>query len=104
MLTYSIAHPLACSELERLKQLAEEFPKTIVSVLCEDLATIDALGPSIGVFIDVNSGMNRSGMPLEDEQDHIFNREKERRSLSRHPFLRRPYSQRRSFYAPQACI
>ena len=63
-----IAHPLACSELERLKQLAEEFPKTIVSVLCEDLETIDALGPSIGVFIDVNSGMNRSGMPLEDEQ------------------------------------
>ena len=63
-----VAHPLACSELKRLKQLAEKFPKTIVNVLCEDFETIDALGPSIGVFIDVNSGMNRSGMQLEDEQ------------------------------------
>src|SRR6476646_6982544 len=44
----------------RVAELAEEFPRTRVSVLVESAAqTAVWRGTRVGVFIDVNSGMNR---------------------------------------------
>ncbi len=58
-----LAYPVMGANAVRAKEIARKFPRTAVSVLVED-AQQAALwkGSGIGVFIDVNSGMNRTGI------------------------------------------
>jgi D-serine deaminase-like pyridoxal phosphate-dependent protein len=56
----------------RVAELAEEFPKTRISVLVESAAQAAVWrGSRVGVFIDVNSGMNRTGISEERTSDVV---------------------------------
>ena len=66
-----VAYPLAAPSMSRLAELASRHEKQKVSVLVESKACAHSLPESLGAFIDVNAGMNRSGVPLAD-QERIF--------------------------------
>ncbi len=60
-----VAYPLVGPALERMARLAERAPRSRLSVLCESPAAVREVPPSLGVFVDVNPGMDRTGAPLE---------------------------------------
>lgn len=60
-----IAYPLLGPALERAGQLAEMHPNTKLSILCEDVDAIESIPADLGIFVDVNPQMNRTGVPLE---------------------------------------
>lgn len=62
-----LAYPLIGPSLERLGQLADHHTRQRVSVLCEDPAALASIPSSLGVFIDVDPGMNRTGVPAAEE-------------------------------------
>lgn len=62
-----LAYPLVGPSLRRLDQLARTHTNSHVSVLCEDPAAVASIPPELSVFVDVNSGMNRTGVPIENE-------------------------------------
>jgi len=59
-----IAYPLQGPSLQRAGALAAQFPATSLSVLSEDPAHAAAVPERLGVFVDVNPGMHRTGIPL----------------------------------------
>jgi len=61
-----VAYPLIGPGLERLGALARAHPRTRISVLSEDAAAVATIPGDISVFADVNPGMNRTGIPLND--------------------------------------
>jgi D-serine deaminase-like pyridoxal phosphate-dependent protein len=61
-----IAYPLIGPAVRRASQLAAQFETSRLSVLCEDAALAAALPGELGVFVDVNPHMNRTGVPLEE--------------------------------------
>lgn len=63
-----VAYPLVGAGAMRVIQLAERFPVTTVSALVESREQIESwVGSRVGLFIDVNPGMNRTGV----EQAHV---------------------------------
>jgi len=61
-----LAHPVTGPKLAMVRRLAEDFPGTAVSALIEDAGMIaDWRGSRVGLFIDLNSGMDRTGTLLE---------------------------------------
>ncbi len=60
------AHPLLGPELARLGELAREHRRARVSILCEDPAALDSLPEPLSVFVDVDPGMHRTGLPLTE--------------------------------------
>ncbi len=63
-----IAFPVVGANALRVRELADENPGVRVSVLCENPEQIARWKSSrVGIFIDVNPGMDRTGI----EQDHI---------------------------------
>jgi D-serine deaminase-like pyridoxal phosphate-dependent protein len=63
-----VAFPHRGANLRRLAAIAREHPRARLSVLVEDeahLAEVAASGGDLGVFIDVNPGMDRTGVPIE---------------------------------------
>jgi len=62
-----LAYPLIGPALERLSYLARVQERTRVSVLCEDPAAVASIPEVLSIFIDVNPGMNRTGVPVSDE-------------------------------------
>jgi D-serine deaminase-like pyridoxal phosphate-dependent protein len=65
-----VAYPHRGPNLARLHDLAKNGARVRLSVLCEDehvtSETRQQAGSSLGVFIDLNSGMNRTGIPVDD--------------------------------------
>lgn len=61
-----VAYPHRGANLARINQLAQSAGGVRLAALCEDVAHLDEFSPSLGVFIDLNSGMNRTGIPLDD--------------------------------------
>ena len=62
------AHPAVGANARRVAEIAAEFPNVRVSVLAENEEQIAQWrGRALGVFLDINPGMNRTGV----EQDHI---------------------------------
>ena len=61
-----VAYPLVGPGLVRLGELALRHPQVALSVLCEDPAAVEALPERLGTFVDVNPGMHRTGVPLDD--------------------------------------
>ncbi len=59
-----VAYPLVGPALGALHTIASRHPQAKVSVLCEDAQTAAQLPANIGVFVDVNPGMHRTGLPL----------------------------------------
>ena len=60
-----LAYPLVGPALERAGELAREAGRTRLAILCEDPALVPDVPPGVGVFVDVNPGMNRTGVELE---------------------------------------
>ena len=61
-----VAYPLIGPSLARLEQIAAERPGTTFSVLCEDPRAVDGIPASLGIYADVDPGMNRTGIPATD--------------------------------------
>ena len=59
-----IAYPLQGPSLAVAGDLANEFPQTKLSVLSEDVAHAEGVPRNLGIFVDINPGMNRTGVPL----------------------------------------
>lgn len=58
-----LAYSVMGANARRARQIAEQFPEIRISVLIETLEQIAPWrGTKIGIFIDVNSGMNRTGV------------------------------------------
>lgn len=63
-----IAYPLQGPALQRAAQLASLYPDTALSVLSEDPVHATGIAPALGVYVDVNPGMNRTGIPMTQAQ------------------------------------
>jgi D-serine deaminase-like pyridoxal phosphate-dependent protein len=61
-----VAFPHVGPNLARLGELARTFPGVRWSILSEDPEHAAAVPRELGVFVDVNSGMDRTGIPLGD--------------------------------------
>ncbi len=65
-----LAMSLRGPNLERYASLADEHPNQTCSLLTEDaehVREVEATGRPLGLYLDVDPGMGRSGVPLEDE-------------------------------------
>lgn len=61
-----IAYPMQGPALRRTGNLAERFSATRISVLSEDPQHVRAIPERVGVFVDVNPGMHRTGIGVDD--------------------------------------
>jgi D-serine deaminase-like pyridoxal phosphate-dependent protein len=62
-----VAFPLTGPHARRVMEIAEEHPGTRVSVLVENAAQAELWhGSEIGIFVDVNPGMDRTGVGQDD--------------------------------------
>lgn len=61
-----VAYPHTGPALRRLDELARAHPRQRLAVLVEDAAGVHEAPASLGLFVDVNPGMDRTGRPLDD--------------------------------------
>ncbi|HKW34040.1 MAG TPA: alanine racemase [Candidatus Acidoferrum sp.] len=62
-----VAYPMVGANARRVNEIAEAYPHVRISVLAENEKQIQQWrGSSVGVFLDINPGMNRTGI----EQSH----------------------------------
>jgi D-serine deaminase-like pyridoxal phosphate-dependent protein len=66
-----VAYPHVPPALGHLGMLAREHPDVALSVLCEDASTLSTIPEELSVFVDVNCGMDRTGVALRN-RDQIF--------------------------------
>ena len=65
-----LAFPISGANADRVKQIARQWPGTRISVLVESEAQAAAWsGSSIGMFIDINPGMDRTGISQERTEE-----------------------------------
>jgi D-serine deaminase-like pyridoxal phosphate-dependent protein len=61
-----IAYPLVGANARRVREIADKFTRTRISALVENRAQIEVWrGSRVGLFIDVNPGMDRTGIAEE---------------------------------------
>lgn len=61
-----LAYPIRAMALNRLGELAAEYPEARLSVLVEDRDVLAQVPAGLDVFVDINPGMNRTGIPLNE--------------------------------------
>jgi D-serine deaminase-like pyridoxal phosphate-dependent protein len=62
-----LAYPVAGSNAQRAIEIARAYPRVVVSVLVDSLPQTDPwAGCGIGVFLDIDPGMGRTGIPQDD--------------------------------------
>jgi D-serine deaminase-like pyridoxal phosphate-dependent protein len=67
-----VAYPLIGANASRVRQIAEQYRGVEVSVLVENEPQLAQWkGTSLGIFVDVNPGMDRTGVP-QDHTDAIL--------------------------------
>ncbi len=73
-----IAHQLVGPKVERLASLIENYPKTLFSTLVDNIASAQRLNEvalnnnlRIEIFIDINNGMDRSGIEMGAGLDEL---------------------------------
>jgi D-serine deaminase-like pyridoxal phosphate-dependent protein len=57
-----VAYPCVGPARRRLGELAQAFPETKLSLLCEEAEDVAAIPAAIDLFVDVNPGMDRTGL------------------------------------------
>ena len=62
-----VAYPLTGPAVGRVADLAREHAAARVSLLAESPEAVAAIPDEVSIFVDVNPGMNRTGIPLDDE-------------------------------------
>ena len=67
-----VAFSLVGANALRVREIAEKYPRTRVSILAESAAQAEqwTSGP-VTVFLDLNSGMNRTGIEADDVEEMI---------------------------------
>jgi D-serine deaminase-like pyridoxal phosphate-dependent protein len=63
-----LAHPAVGPNLARAAQLASLHPRARVSVLCESPQAVREAPSQLGVFVDLNPGMDRTGIALAQDE------------------------------------
>jgi len=64
-----LAYPMVGANARRAREISEQFPQVRVSILCENKEQVRQWsGSRIGIFLDINPGMNRTG--IEQSQAH----------------------------------
>ena len=63
-----IAYPLRGPALRRVAEMAGRAKQTSLSLLVEDPEVVAQLPERVGVFVDINPGMNRTGIPMHDTE------------------------------------
>jgi D-serine deaminase-like pyridoxal phosphate-dependent protein len=67
-----VAYPLVGANAARVRQIAEQHSNVAISVLVENEIQVEQWkGTSLGLFVDVNPGMNRTGVP-DDNVDAVL--------------------------------
>lgn len=67
-----LSYPLGGAHVENAQRIAAAFPGTAISVLVEDMEMLRRWeGSPVGAFIDLNSGMDRTGMLLHGHEEII---------------------------------
>jgi D-serine deaminase-like pyridoxal phosphate-dependent protein len=67
-----LAYPVTGPQVAVVKRIAAAYPATSISVLIEDAAMVAPWRDSrVGLFIDLNSGMDRTGMLLDGHEQVI---------------------------------
>ena len=67
-----LAYPLVGANAVRLHEISQQHPGVCVSVLAESRAQIEQWRDTgIGIFLDINPGMNRTGVPQEEEDEIV---------------------------------
>ncbi|MDA1266203.1 MAG: alanine racemase, partial [Planctomycetota bacterium] len=61
-----LSHPLVGPNLRALANLAEDHPRQRVSVLVEEPTVVLEVPDCLGLFVDVNPGMDRTGIPVAE--------------------------------------
>jgi D-serine deaminase-like pyridoxal phosphate-dependent protein len=62
-----LAYPVMGANARRAREIAAQFPRSRVSALAENEAQLRSWrGSPVGIFLDLNSGMNRTGMQPEN--------------------------------------
>jgi D-serine deaminase-like pyridoxal phosphate-dependent protein len=65
-----VAYPLVGANARRVREIAEQFPKVRISILAENAEQLRQWpGSRVGVFLDINPGMNRTGIEQERQQE-----------------------------------
>lgn len=68
-----VAYPVIGANARRAREIAEQFPEVRISVLAESTEQLQQWrGSRLGVFIDINPGMNRTGID-EGHGAEVFN-------------------------------
>ncbi len=62
-----LAYPLIGPALRRLGDIADHHPGSRVSVLCEDPDLVVEVPRQLSIFVDVNPGMDRTGVRMVDD-------------------------------------
>jgi D-serine deaminase-like pyridoxal phosphate-dependent protein len=58
-----LAYPVMGANARRAREIASQFPRVHISALAENRAQLAPWrGSSVGIFLDINSGMNRTGI------------------------------------------
>lgn len=58
-----VAYPVMGANARRVREIADRFPKVCISVLAEDEEQVRQwVGSPVGIFLDINPGMNRTGI------------------------------------------
>lgn len=62
-----VAYPLLSPNLDSVAQLAERHPDLRISILSEHPAHAASVPDHLGIFVDINPEMNRTGVPMADQ-------------------------------------
>jgi D-serine deaminase-like pyridoxal phosphate-dependent protein len=61
-----IAYPQVGPAVGELRRLAEAFPEAVLAVLCEAPEAVARVPEGVGVFLDLDPGMHRTGLAPDD--------------------------------------
>jgi D-serine deaminase-like pyridoxal phosphate-dependent protein len=61
-----VGYPLRGPALDALARLARDHPGVRLSVLCEDADLVRSIPDELGILVDVNLGMDRTGVPAAE--------------------------------------
>jgi D-serine deaminase-like pyridoxal phosphate-dependent protein len=66
-----VAYPVMGANARRVHEIADQFPRTKVSVLAENDEQVAQWGDGrVGIFLDINPGMNRTGIEVS-QRDRV---------------------------------
>ena len=64
-----VAYPMVGANARRVREIAAQFPKVRISILIENQDQLARwIGSSLGIFLDINPGMNRTGIELDQTE------------------------------------